>query len=353
MQLFEAVAGLVHDIAQAHDAPLDGQVVFQQLQPVRDPLGRELVVVWHVASPASCLHCSIGSARQCRDNADRRCVTLGECRVSGGHQHESADVRLTPVNLGAGVPYTLAPFMNPLLNHRSLWTLDELSRRDVLALLDTARALKRAGRAGAAQRLLRGKNVAVLSDAAANAHANPFCRAACALGAHVAHIRPQDSGLTSGHDVSATARMLGRLYDAIECEGLDEAVLEALEQHAGVPVFNGLALPAHPTHALADLMTMAELGGKPLSQLQLCVSGHTPTGPGAALLRAARLAGMGVHDATHCTPPECDGDFVYDERNGALAFMPARGAGDTAGLAAERDENQQFALQAMLVSTIS
>jgi ornithine carbamoyltransferase len=243
--------------------------------------------------------------------------------------------------------------MNSLLNHRSLWTLDELSRREVLALLETARALKHAGRSGTARRLLRGKNIAVLSDAPAEAPVHSFDRAATALGAQVAHIRPQDAGLTIGHDVSATARMLGRLYDAIECEGLDEPVVQALERHAGVPVFSGLALPAHPTHVLADLMTMAELGGKPLSQLQLCVSGRTLSGPGEALMRAAELAGMGVHDAAHCTLPDCDGDFVYDERDGALALRASQAGGDGTGFAAERDENEQFALQAMLVSTIS
>lgn len=243
--------------------------------------------------------------------------------------------------------------MNPLLNHRSLWTLDELSHRDVLALLETARALKRAGRSGTSRRLLRGKNVALLSDAPAGAPAQAFDRAAATLGAQVAHIRPQDAGLTTDLDVSATARMLGRLYDAIECEGLDEPVVDALERHAGVPVFNGLGLPAHPTQALADLMTMAEFGGKPLSQLQLCISGGTPRGRGGALLRAAELAGMGVHDVAHCALPHCDGDFVYDEHDGALAFRAARPGGDGTGLAAERDENRQFALQAMLVSTIS
>ena len=242
--------------------------------------------------------------------------------------------------------------MTPPLHHRSLRTLDDLSQRDVLALLETARALKRAGLAGAAQRLLRGKNVALLSDGS-DAQPNAFDRAAVDLGAHVAHLRPRDSGLASGDDVPATARMLGRLYDAIECEGLDSAVVGELDRHAGVPVFDGLALPEHPTRVLADLMTMAEISGKPLPELHVCVQGPARCGHGSALLRAAELAGVGVHGAQQCTLAECGADFLYEERDGHPMLTAALARPGAADFGAACDVNQRYALQALLVNTIT
>jgi ornithine carbamoyltransferase len=244
--------------------------------------------------------------------------------------------------------------MNPLLHHRTLWSLNDLSRRDVLALLETAHALKRACRAGASHRLLRGKNVALLSESEGGVDACAFDRAATELGAHVAHIRPSDSRLTGDADVSATARLLGRLYDAIECEGITSQVVGELDRHAGVPVFNGLGRPEHPTHVLADLMTMAELSGKPLPELRVCVFGQAASDHGSALLRAAALAGVGVHEAERCNPSRCSADFVYDETAGTPTLKATRPCmnADNA-FEAERDVNQRFALQAMLVSTIT
>jgi ornithine carbamoyltransferase len=238
--------------------------------------------------------------------------------------------------------------MIPLLHHRSLWTLDELSRRDVLALLDTARSLKHSHATGGDTRLLRGKNVALLSDVDPAAH--PFDAAAAALGARVSRIAPSASRLGTDADVQATARLLGRLYDAIECEGLEPALVEAIERHAGVPVFNGLSAPDHPMRVLADLLTMTELTGKPLEALSVCVHADPPHG--SALLRTAGRTGVGVHDVHACHGrggTACGADFQYD---GASAALTRTDAPD-ASLEAQRDENRQYALQAMLLSALT
>jgi len=53
----------------------------------------------------------------------------------------------------------------------------------------------------------------------------------------------------------AFGRLLGRLYDAIDCAGLTPGTVQAIEQSAGVPVFRGLGLEDHPARA-ADLWTL-------------------------------------------------------------------------------------------------
>jgi len=61
-----------------------------------------------------------------------------------------------------------------------------------------------------------------------------------------------------------TARVLGRMYDAIEYRGFGQHQAELLAAHAGVPVYNGLTDEAHPTQILADFMTMREFTHKHL-----------------------------------------------------------------------------------------
>ena len=81
-----------------------------------------------------------------------------------------------------------------------------------------------------------------------------FRRAALELGAHVAHIRPSLNGLSTPHEVQHTASMLGRLYDAVECQGMAADLVHQMGVDAGVPVYDGVASKRHPTARLVDLL---------------------------------------------------------------------------------------------------
>ena len=139
------------------------------------------------------------------------------------------------------------------LKLRTPGTLEGLSRQEMLALLDSARGLKQAAEAGRPQRLLRGKNIALFCESDTDHAADAFARAAAALGAQVARIRPSDSGLVEGADLRETGRMLGLLYNAINCEGMPSSVVQALGRAAGIPVFDGLA--AAGQQALGNLLS--------------------------------------------------------------------------------------------------
>jgi ornithine carbamoyltransferase len=130
-----------------------------------------------------------------------------------------------------------------------------MSPRELSAVLAHARSLQRAALAGATQPLLRGKNLGMLCEAD-EGDATLFRRAASELGAHVAHIKPSLSGLSTPKDLQHTARMLGRLYDAVECLGMSPALVQQVGDAAGVPVYDGLASSRHPTAVLAQ-----QLGG--------------------------------------------------------------------------------------------
>ncbi|HEY4956355.1 MAG TPA: ornithine carbamoyltransferase [Caldimonas sp.] len=131
-------------------------------------------------------------------------------------------------------------------------SLDPLSARDASVLLANARTLQRVAGAGGSNALLHGKNFGLLCQSEHGEDASRFRRAATGLGAHVAHIRPSLSDLSAAGVIVDTARMLGRLYDGIECQGFAPEFVKRLGDAAGVPVYRGLASAEHATARLAE-----------------------------------------------------------------------------------------------------
>jgi ornithine carbamoyltransferase len=94
--------------------------------------------------------------------------------------------------------------------------------------------------------------------------------------------------------VKDTARVLGRMYDAIEYRGHGQGVVEELAVHAGVPVYNGLTDEWHPTQMLADALTMTEHTDKPLDQVAYAYLGDARYNMGNSYLVTGALLGMDV-----------------------------------------------------------
>ena len=107
---------------------------------------------------------------------------------------------------------------------------------------------------------LRGKKIGLMCEAG-SANALLIREAAEALGAHVAAIGPMwrtlstDSRtLSTNETLSRIAEAIGRLYDAVECEGMPPALLHPFESHCGIPIFEGLGSALHPTAYLAEFL---------------------------------------------------------------------------------------------------
>jgi len=130
--------------------------------------------------------------------------------------------------------------------------LGRLSPADTALVLANARLLERTTSPLQRQGLLRGKNVALLSASPDDVDALLFQRAASELGAHVSHIRPDLPEPSSSAVFRHTAQMFGRLYQAVECEGIVSGVVADLGRVAGIPVYDALASRRHPLAALAD-----------------------------------------------------------------------------------------------------
>ena len=142
--------------------------------------------------------------------------------------------------------------MSSTSHHHGSSAAPNQASAEAIALLNEARAMQLAARLGQPAELLRGKQLGLLRATGRRDETAVFLRAARALGARVAILQHGLCARTPAVEVRETARVLGRLYDAIECQGLGRRLVRRIEQAAGVPVFNGLGLPNHPSAAWLD-----------------------------------------------------------------------------------------------------
>ncbi len=159
------------------------------------------------------------------------------------------------------------------LKNRSFVKEIDFDPKEMLFLLDLSSALKTAKYAGTEQPQLTGKNIALLFEKTSTRTRAAFEVAAFDQGAHVTYLDPSGSQMGHKESTADTARVLGRMYDAIEYRGASQVDAEALVEHAGVPVYNGLTAEWHPTQMLADFLTMHEASGKPYSELSYAFMG--------------------------------------------------------------------------------
>ncbi|HTI44049.1 MAG TPA: ornithine carbamoyltransferase [Vicinamibacterales bacterium] len=180
------------------------------------------------------------------------------------------------------------------LRNRSLLTVQEYTPREFRYLLDLARDLKRAKYAGTEQQHLKGKEICLIFEKTSTRTRCAFEVACYDQGAHVTYLDPAGSQIGHKESFKDTARVLGRMYDAIEYRGASQSGVEVLSEYAGVPVFNGLTDEYHPTQMLADVMTMREHSDKPLAEIKYAFFGDTRNNMGHSLMIVGCLLGMDV-----------------------------------------------------------
>ncbi|WP_079203604.1 ornithine carbamoyltransferase [Pseudomonas sp. CC6-YY-74] len=180
------------------------------------------------------------------------------------------------------------------LHNRSLLSLMHHSARELQYLLDLSRDLKRATYTGTEQQHLKGKNIALIFEKSSTRTRCAFEVAAHDQGAHVTYIEPSSSQIGHKESMKDTARVLGRMFDAIEYRGFGQEIVDELAKYAGVPVFNGLTAEFHPTQMIADVLTMREHSDKPLHEISYAYLGDARYNMGNSLLMIGAKLGMDV-----------------------------------------------------------
>ncbi|WP_439327657.1 ornithine carbamoyltransferase [Lonepinella sp. BR2357] len=185
------------------------------------------------------------------------------------------------------------------LKNRHLLSLVNHTTDEIKFLLKLAQDLKTAKYTGTEQPRLKGKNIALIFEKTSTRTRCAFEVAAHDQGANVTYIDPVSSQIGHKESMKDTARVLGRMYDAIEYRGFSQAIVNELAEYAGVPVFNGLTDQFHPTQMLADALTMIEHSSKPLNEISYVYIGDARNNMGNSLLLIGAKLGM---DVRICAP---------------------------------------------------
>jgi len=180
------------------------------------------------------------------------------------------------------------------LRNRSFLKEIDFEPAELRFLLDLAKSLKTAKYAGTEEHHLEGKEIALIFEKTSTRTRAAFEVATHDQGGHVTYLDPTGSQLGHKESIADTARVLGRMYDAIEFRGSAQDDVEELARFAGVPVYNGLTNEWHPTQMLADFLTMHEACHKPYDELSYAFMGDCRYNMGRSLLVMGALMGADV-----------------------------------------------------------
>ena len=186
------------------------------------------------------------------------------------------------------------------LKNKHFLKLLDLTPAEIGGLIDLAAELKAKKKAGIPHRMCEGKSIALIFEKTSTRTRCAFEVAAADLGMHPTYLDPTGSQIGKKESIADTARVLGRMYDAIEYRGYGQQIVEELARYAGVPVYNGLTNEFHPTQILADFLTIKEHFGS-LKGRKLVYMGDARYNMGNSLMVGA--AKMGMHFVA-CAPKE-------------------------------------------------
>ena len=200
---------------------------------------------------------------------------------------------------------------------RSLLTLHDLSADELGALLDLSAVVKRQRRAGEVHQRFAGRTLAMLYEKPSTRTRSAFATAFGEEGGCPVVMNKQELQLGAKESIEDTARVFGRMYDAIQYRGFAQTTVETLARYAGIPVYNGLTDARHPTQALADLLTIREHYGA-LEGVNLAYVGDARNNIATSLMVGCSMTGVGC---TLVAPSELQPDptLLAECRNGSTA----------------------------------
>jgi ornithine carbamoyltransferase len=168
---------------------------------------------------------------------------------------------------------------------------DDLSPAEQARLLDLAAELKH--KPYDSKPLMGPKTVAMIFDKQTLRTQASFAAGIAELGGYPMLVDGSLAGIGVRESVEDVARVLGRQASVIVWRTYEQARLEAMAEHAGVPVVNALTDDFHPCQLLADLLTIREHKAE-LAGLTVAFLGDGACNVGNSWLLAGATAGMHV-----------------------------------------------------------
>ena len=145
---------------------------------------------------------------------------------------------------------------------RSLLTWIDYTPEEILTFLKIAEYVKAQSKNNEVHQRFVGKTIALIFEKRSTRTRCSFETAFGEEGGHPVFLSTDDIQLGGKESVKDTARVLGRMFSAIEFRGFKQSHVEELAKYSGIPVINGLTDEFHPTQALADILTLKEEFGK-------------------------------------------------------------------------------------------
>ena len=183
---------------------------------------------------------------------------------------------------------------------RSLLSWVDYTPEEILQILDYAFLVKKQAHAGEVHQRFLGKTIALIFEKRSTRTRSSFETAFGEEGGHPVFMSTADIQLGGKESVKDTARVLGRMFSAIEFRGFKQEHVKQLAEYSGVPVINGLTDDFHPTQALADVMTLKENFGT-LKGLHLAFCGDGRNNVARSLMLISAKLGI---DFTIVSPKE-------------------------------------------------
>jgi ornithine carbamoyltransferase len=132
---------------------------------------------------------------------------------------------------------------------------------EIRHLLELSKKVKEQKQRGEVHLRFTGKTLALLFEKRSTRTRCAFETAFGEEGGHPVFLSTQDIQLGVKESLEDTARVLGRMFTAIQFRGFKQSTVETLAKYSGIPVFNGLTDDYHPTQVLADIQTLEESFG--------------------------------------------------------------------------------------------
>ncbi|PAF18300.1 ornithine carbamoyltransferase [Terribacillus saccharophilus] len=179
---------------------------------------------------------------------------------------------------------------------KSLLSLQDLTKEEILYVLDLAAELKKQNKKGELIQPLAGKTLGMIFEKSSTRTRVSFETGIYQLGGMGLYLNSKDLQLGRGEPVADTAKVLSGYLDAIMIRANSHKMVEELAAHATIPVINGLTDLFHPCQALADLQTILEYKGT-LDGVKLAYIGDANNVANSLMIAAAKT-GMQIRIAS-------------------------------------------------------
>lgn len=141
---------------------------------------------------------------------------------------------------------------------KDLLKMDDLSKEEILEILNLADQLKYEQKRGIEHKHLKGKSLGMIFEKSSTRTRVSFEVGMYQLGGNALFLSNRDLQIGRGEPIEDTARVLSRFLNGIMIRTFSQDGIETLAKYSSIPIINGLTDDEHPCQVLADLMTIRE-----------------------------------------------------------------------------------------------